>query len=347
LTGSEPEAPSPRSWSKWLSPSRIAAAGLLLIVVAVLALWIAPADGYQLQLVDPAHPVAPVVSIKGKRPSRGKGSIYFVDVRERPARLIERLLPWVRASGSSLVPAPPISTSLDRRLGQQEMSDSQKIAPYVALKLLKYKVSAESQGVTVLVVQKGAPAAKVIQPGDVIVAVDGKPVKTIVELRGLLQHKRPGDRVRIEFRRGGKVRKATLTTTADPDDPTRAIIGVTAIDDLEVKLPFRVKIDTGNIGGPSAGLAFALDILQELGRNVTHGHKVAATGELTLDGQVLPIGGVKQKTLGARRAGVDVFLVPAGENAQEARRYADGLRIIPVENLPQALRALATLGPKA
>ncbi len=347
MTGAEPETPTPSARSKWFSPSRIAAVGLLLIVVAVLALWIAPADGYQLQLVDPAHPVAPVVSFKGERPSRGKGPIYFVDVRERPARLIERLLPWARASGSSLVPAPPISTSLDRRLGQQEMSDSQKIAPYVALKMLGYKVSAESQGVTVLVVEHGAPAAKVIQPGDVIVSVNGKPVKTILELRALLEKKRPGDPVTIRYRRDGKVREATITTAADPNDPTRAIIGVTALDDLEVKLPFPIKIDTGEIGGPSAGLAFALDILQEAGRNVTHGHKVAATGELTLDGQVLPIGGVKQKTLGARRAGVDVFLVPAGDNAREARRYADGLRIIPVENLPQALRALATLGPKA
>jgi Lon-like protease len=107
-----------------------------------------------------------------------------------------------------------------------------------------------------------------------------------------------------------------------------------------------VTIDSQGIGGPSAGLAFALEILQDLGRNVAHGKKVAATGELALDGRVLPIGGVKQKTLGARRADVDVFLVPAGENAREARRYADGLRIIPVENVQQALRALATLGPK-
>ena len=105
----------------------------------------------------------------------------------------------------------------------------------------------------------------------------------------------------------------------------------------------RIRIDAGDVGGPSAGLAFALDILQELGRNVTRGHKVAATGELGLDGKVSPIGGVKQKTLGARKAGVDAFLVPAGENAREARRYADGLRIIPVKNFPQALRALATL----
>ena len=113
-----------------------------------------------------------------------------------------------------------------------------------------------------------------------------------------------------------------------------------------MKLPVPVKIDAGDVGGPSAGLAFALDIMEELGRNVDHGHKVAATGELALDGTVGPIGGVKQKTIGARKADVDVFLVPAGENATEARRYADGLRIVPVKNFPQALRALATLPPE-
>ena len=115
----------------------------------------------------------------------------------------------------------------------------------------------------------------------------------------------------------------------------------------KLDLPVKISINTGQIGGPSAGLAFALDILQQLGRNVTHGRRIAATGELALNGEVLPIGGVKQKTLGVRRAGVDVFLVPAGDNAREARRYADGLRIIPVENIQQALRALATPTPKA
>jgi len=94
-------------------------------------------------------------------------------------------------------------------------------------------------------------------------------------------------------------------------------------------------------------LAFALDILQELGRDIAHGKKVAATGELSLDGTVGPIGGVKQKTLGAREAGVDVFLVPAGDNAREARRYAKDLPIVPVKNFPQALRALATFSPNA
>jgi PDZ domain-containing protein len=331
----------------WFSPSRLAATGLVLLFLALVAAWIAPADGYQLQLVDPAHPVAPLVHITGHHARPGKGQIYFVDVRERPARLLERLVPWIRASGSSLVPAPPISTALDQRLGQVEMSDSQKIAPYVALKLLGYRVNALSTGVTILQVENGAPAAKVLLPNDVILALDGHVVHTVAELRGILATKHPGGPVRISYRRGGQKREASVVTVASSADPRQALLGIFASDNLQVRLPVQVTIDAQGIGGPSAGLAFALEILQELGRNVTHGRKIAATGELSLDGKVLPIGGVKQKTLGARRAHVDAFLVPAGDNAREARRYADGLRIIPVENLQQALRVLATLGSKA
>ena len=153
----------------------------------------------------------------------------------------------------------------------------------------------------------------------------------------------PGDTVQVKVRRGSKELTESLRTVDDPQQPGHALIGFEPDQAAQIKLPLKVSIDAQGIGGPSAGLAFALDILQELGRNVTHGHRVAATGELGLDGSVLPIGGVKQKTLGVRAAGVDVFLVPAGDNAREARRYADGIRIIPVKNFPQALRALTTL----
>jgi PDZ domain-containing protein len=132
----------------------------------------------------------------------------------------------------------------------------------------------------------------------------------------------------------------------DPADPSRPLIGIRVAQGAAVKLPIDVSIDLGGVGGPSAGLPFALDVLEQLGHDVDHGLKVAATGEIDLDGSVGPIGGVKQKTIGARRAGVDVFLVPAGENAAEARRYASGLRIVPVESFQQALRKLATLAPR-
>jgi len=138
----------------------------------------------------------------------------------------------------------------------------------------------------------------------------------------------------------------TLHTVRSDDSPQarpRAVVGVLLGQATQIRLPIKVKIDLAGVGGPSAGLAFALDVLEELGRNVDRGHRIAATGEIHLDGSVGPIGGIKQKTIGARRAGVDAFLVPAGENAREARKYADGLRIIPVKSFQQALRALATL----
>ena len=107
-----------------------------------------------------------------------------------------------------------------------------------------------------------------------------------------------------------------------------------------------MEIDLGGVGGPSAGLPFALEVYQELGNDVDRGYEVAATGEIELDGTVASVGGIKQKTFGVRSAGADVFLVPAGDNAAVARRYAGNLRIIPVESFQQALRVLQTLPQK-
>ena len=133
-----------------------------------------------------------------------------------------------------------------------------------------------------------------------------------------------------------------MRTVESPQLPGRAIIGIRVAQAADIKLPLKVKIDLAGVGGPSAGLPFALDVLQELGTNVDRGQRVVATGEMALDGTIEPIGGVKQKTFGARAAHADVFLVPAGDNAAEARRYAGNLRIIPVENFQQALSALRT-----
>jgi PDZ domain-containing protein len=196
-------------------------------------------------------------------------------------------------------------------------------------------------------VRSATPAARAgLQPGDTIVGVDGRRIRSVGALRRAMRAHSPGDTVRVSVRRRASTTERRVKTIADPQKPSRAIFGIAVEDAVDVKLPIKVRIDTRGVGGPSAGLAFALDLMEEFGRDIDRGHKVAATGALALDGSVGEIGAVKQKTFGAREAGVDVFVVPAGSNAREARRYAHGLRVIAVKSFQQALRALATLPKK-
>ncbi len=334
--------------SRFLSPLRLAVTGLILLVVAAAALFLLPSHDY-LFLPDPAHPLGPLVKVPDERDDRDGGGIYFVDVRFRKARLIERLFPGIQ-DGASLVDedqvnAPGLNNKEQRKVDLQEMALSQQIATGVALRHLGYKVPGLVDGALVQRVLKDAPASRVLRAGDRIVAIDGERVRNLPDLRRVVAHHRAGDVVEIRYRRDGSIRSGSFRLIRDPDYPRRTIVGI--IPGLEIKLPLRVRIDTRGVGGPSAGLAFALDVLEELGHDVDHGNRIAATGAIDENGDVLPVGALKQKTFGARDAHVDAFLVPAGDNAREARRYADGLRVIPVQNFPQALRALAKLPSKA
>jgi PDZ domain-containing protein len=329
---------------------QVAGALVGLLVLAGIVLYLIPSNDYIL-LPDVAHPVAPLVRVQDPHPAKGPGGIYFVDVFERRASELEALFPFIR-SGSTLVPSgeivPPGSTAQQvRRADLNQMSLSQRIAAAVALKRLGYKVVAVPDGVIVDVVEVGSHAIGKLQPTDVIVSVNGHRTPTIASLERMLARFRPGATVRLGVERGSTRVSYSIKTIADPLDPKRAIIGFSPDQAANIKLPIRVQIDAGNVGGPSAGLAFTLQVMEALGKNVDHGYRVAATGTISLDGSVGAIGGIEQKTIGARHAHVDVFLVPvAGDNAADAKRYAHGLRIIPVKTFPQALHALATLPPK-
>jgi PDZ domain-containing protein len=277
--------------------------------------------------------------------------VYFVDVVVRKATLLERLLGGLH-QGADLYPAsainpPGVNDTARERIDLQDMRRSEQIAAAVALKAAGRKVVLRSTGALVDAVEPGLPAAGKLEPDDVIVAIDGKRVTTPQTVNTVMRAHAIGDVVRFSIRRAAQSLVVPIKTVASPTPPTRPIVGVLLESAVDVRLPIPVRIDAGGIGGPSAGLAFALDVLAELKSGVLHGHRVAATGEIFPDGSVGPIGGIKQKTIGAREAGVDVFLVPAGDNAREAKKDADGLRIVPVKNFPQALHALATLPPSS
>jgi PDZ domain-containing protein len=334
---------------RFLSPARLAGVVVGLLAAAALILYVVPSSDYIL-LPDRAHPVAPLVRVQGGHDPKGPGGVYFVDVFERKASMLESLFPSIR-SGATLVPAklivpPGVSDEQARRADLREMTISQRVAAAVALRRLGYPVVARPAGVIVGAVAPDSHAVGKVQPGDVITSVNGVSTLQISRLRRQLARVEPGAVVRLGMERGDKHVTASVRTVADPLDKKRALVGFTPDQAADIKLPLKVRIDAGNVGGPSAGLAFALEVMEELGRDVDHGLKVAATGQINLDGTVSPIGGVKQKTYGVRKTNADVFLVPAGENAREARRYAGGLRIVAVKTFPQALRALATLARK-
>jgi PDZ domain-containing protein len=314
-------------------------------LVTALVLWRMPTDEF-IFTPDRAESLAGRVEVEDARPAAGE-SVYYVNVFVRRLSLLERFLPFVKPDGSTVVPEqqllPPGTSEEDRdRNNVAGMERSEQIAAVVALRALGYEVKATPTGILVVGVAADAPAAGKLEQGDVIVEVDGVPVAIPDELRSRIGRHEPGDDVRLVVLRDGRRVPITVGTIPNPLDPSRPVVGIQIDQAAEIELPVDVDIDLGPVGGPSAGLPFALEIARKLGRDITRGCRVAATGELALDGSVVPVGGLKQKTYGVRRSDVDLFLVPVGENAAIARQYADDVRVIPVRSFQQALRRLAT-----
>jgi PDZ domain-containing protein len=331
---------------RFVTPLRLAVGGVALLIVAFVLLLTMSSSAFLL-VPDKAHPLAGLVKVPDAKPDHDGGGIYYVDVIERKATLLERIFPGLR-KGATLVQhnqlAPPgISDTQRVKADRLDMQLSQQVASAVALRALGYKVAIRQNGVRVALVYRRTNANGRLRPGDVIVAADGKPVRSIADLHAIIARHRVGDVVPIVFLRNGVRHSVRIKTTADPLDPKRAIIGIGPQPAIQLRTPFKIKFDLGNVGGPSAGLAFALQILEASGRDVDHGHKVAATGTINPDGSVGEVGGIKQKVIGAESPKLDVFLVPAGDNYREARKYAHGLRVIPVKTFQQALHTLATL----
>jgi PDZ domain-containing protein len=311
-------------------------------------LWFLPSNEY-LFLPDPPRDVEPLVHVPGEQETPEDGGIYMVDIVVRRASLLEWTLHHLHLpqleSGASIVPGSdvnPAGVSERQRLRQSlnEMSQSQLVAAAVALRFLGHKVEANPDGAAVTLVFPNTPAAGHLEAGDVIVQANGRPVATPLDLRDAMKGVKPGQSVTFVVRRSGGRRTVRLGTQADQQDKDRAVVGVIVEQSADIHLPVKVRIDSGSIGGPSAGLAFALDIVDESGHDIDDGRRIVVTGAIALDGRVEPIGGVKQKTIAARESHADLFLVPDG-NFKEARRFADGLKVVPVTTFREALSVLA------
>ena len=300
-----------------------------------------------------ATPLAGQISVRGAPAYPPKHPVAFTTVNVGPTSLLEALAGWL----DDEVDVLPVqaargrrSEEEDRRYNAQLMDTSKLTAVAVALRYLGHPVTIRTSGAVVRQVVAGSPAAAALRLDDVIVAVDSQPVDVPDGLRGLLQVGGPGAAHTLTVERpAGTSRhvEISIRTVAAPDDPTRAIVGIAELEDrfTAFDFPFAVNIDTGDVGGPSAGLAFTLAVLDELTPGeLTGGHRIAVTGTMSLDGTVGPVGGGAQKAFGVRDAGYEAFLVPPDERREVQAAVGRSVRVIAVTSLDDALAAIASLG---
>ena len=238
--------------------------------------------------------------------------------------------------------------------GNLEMSQAEDDAKAAALTRLGYSVTATPSGAVIFGTFPGTPAYGVLEVGDVVTEVDGVATPTARALTTALAHYHSGQTVVLTVRRGGSgapvpVSITLRTTEVDLGNglTVRLDLGIQPEDQIDFAYPFPVKIDVTNIGGPSAGLAMTLGVIDALTNgSVTGGHTVAATGTIDRAGDVGDVGGVAQKTVAVENAGATIFLVPPQEYKAALSKDRPGLKVYAVSTLDQALEVLAAHGGK-
>jgi PDZ domain-containing protein len=288
-----------------------------------------------------------VVQISGRHTYHTTGHLNMVTVSYRggpgakpPFNIFAAIQAWL-SPHQAVVPQSelfPPGTSQKQvvRQDSEQMASSQQTAEAAALCTLGISFEIHD---TITSTVHGLPAAGKLRRGDVITAVDKHPVTCRNSAASLLGAHAVGQRVVITISRHGTILNIPLTTASYQG---RAVIGVSVTESFT--FPFPVKINIGNVGGPSAGMMFALAIIDKLTpENLAGNRFIAGTGEIAVNGAVGSIGGIQQKMAGARAAGATIFLTPAANCPDTAGAVPPGLRLVRVSTLSGAIAALKEL----
>ena len=227
------------------------------------------------------------------------------------------------------------------------MQASKDLAVVAALGILGVE-AIEATGVGFNDIVEDGPVDGILEVGDVIIAVGSSLITDFDSLRAVLDASAPGQAATftVEHHETGAVRTIEVVYGERPDSPGAAFVGIAGpeVRATDIDLPFEIEIDSGSIGGPSAGLAFALTLIELLTEgDLTGGNRVAVTGTITAGGSVGNIGGVGQKAAAASDEGADLFIVPA-DLVDTATEHAGDMPVVGVSSLEEALAALAALG---
>jgi Lon-like protease len=289
----------------------------------------------------------PIVSIIGHRTFAAPGHLNMVTVSYEggpgavpPFNIFSAIAAWL-SPHDAVVPQSelfPPGQSQQQVIKQdtEEMATSQQAATAAAMCQLGIKFGVIDKVSKTI---PGLPAAGKLRSGDVIKAVDGKPVTCRASAASMIPAHPAGSHLTLTIVRAGKTRNVVLTTVESQGKP---VVGVNVVESFT--FPFQVKISIGDIGGPSAGMMFALAIIDKTTpANLTGGKFIAGTGEIEVDGTVDPIGGIQQKMAAARAAGATIFLTPASNCADTVGAVPAGLRLVKVSTLSGAIAALNAL----
>jgi PDZ domain-containing protein len=361
----EPISPPPRRRRFF---SILVALGVVLALVAVLQNW--NTSQYALTPGE-STPVAQLVKIHGLATDPHADKIMLTDVYLSSLSawqwLVMHFQSHVEFVSASQLVDPGVPTDELSAQGFLQMSDSKQAAEAAALGVLGWKLTAVGTGAVINAVVAPSPArAGGLRVADEIVAVDGVPVRSTCDLIGSVHSLAPGSVVRLSVERArisakgviswARARPLSLTTAVAPKGlsasgcagvtgPDHSWLGLSLESGVHYDFPGTVTIDTNNIGGPSAGLAMTLTLIDQLSAGSLTGHRVvAATGTIDARGNVGDVGGVAEKTVAVERAGASIFFVPEVEVATARSAAQPGLRIVGVSNVSQVLAVLRAGG---
>ena len=227
-----------------------------------------------------------------------------------------------------------------KKTGRAELASSKDSSRVAGLRAAGYTVP---EMPTVDSLNDDAAAQGKLRVGDQIRGVDGRRTPSAQAVVDAVAKVEPGDTITVEYTRDGTKGSVRIVTKPDPKDEDLPRIGVALRSKFE--FPIEITNNVGDqIGGPSAGTMFALAIYDRLTPGtLTGGRTIAGTGEITPEGTVGPIGGIRQKIAGAAKDDAEIFLVPA-ENCREAVQGDDnGMELVKVTKLDDAITSLEAL----
>jgi Lon-like protease len=325
---------------KGVHPWRYVIASVILILL-VLAAFLLPLSMYYVYLPGPAKDVESLVDVTGAKTYSSEGSLFLTTVTVDTEVTFADLVQAGLDSQKAVVDASALTQggSLDdlEQQQQKEMDDSKLHAEEVALGALGLGTPT-GDGAKVVETIDGAPADGLLRADDVIVELNHQTVSTTCDVARIMNSVEPGEPVTLVVERDGKRKRfGGLVTARNPEDGS-ALIGISMTDsNLEFDPDVDVKFRTGSIGGPSAGLMFALGLYDRLTPDdLTGGKQIAGTGTIQCDGSVGPIGGIEEKIAGAERAGAEIFLAPEAD-APAAKKVAHDLTVVSVATFDDAV----------